>query len=72
MLANDDIEKSLCVLCYAVLSAESMKPSKFKRHLETKHPEHINSGDIKDEFLFYSALETTTKVDEHGIKVLRT
>ena len=36
-----DIEKPQCVLCYAVLSAESMKPLKLKRHLETKHPEHV-------------------------------
>ena len=39
VLANDGIEKPRCVLCHAVLSAESMKPSKLKRHLETKHPE---------------------------------
>ncbi|XP_068238448.1 zinc finger BED domain-containing protein 5-like [Palaemon carinicauda] len=112
VLANDGIEKPQCVLCHTILSAESLKPSKLKRHLETKHPEHakkdlnffkrherclksqrlnrsgsfqqqiatldestdvsscsqllvfvryINSGDIKDEFLFCSALETTTK-----------
>ena len=36
----DDIEKPQRVLCHAVLSAESMKTSKVKRHLETKHPEH--------------------------------
>ena len=42
LVANDGIEKPQCVLCHAVLSAESMKPSKLKRHLETKHPEHEN------------------------------
>ncbi|XP_068227883.1 protein FAM200C-like [Palaemon carinicauda] len=40
VLANDGIEKPQCVLCYTILSAESLKPSKLKRHLETKHPEH--------------------------------
>ena len=40
VLGNDGSEKPQCVLCHAVLSAESMKPSKLKRHLETKHPEH--------------------------------
>ena len=35
-------------LYHAVLSAESMKPSKPKRHLETKHPEHT----MKDLELF--------------------
>ena len=42
LVANYGIEKPQCVLCHAVLSAESMKPSKLKRHLETKHPEHEN------------------------------
>ncbi|CAI9723201.1 Hypothetical predicted protein [Octopus vulgaris] len=40
MFTNDDIGKPQCVLCHAVPSAVSMKPSKLKRHLETKHPEH--------------------------------
>lgn len=41
VLANNGIDKPQCVLCHVVLSAESMKPSKLKRHLETKHPEHV-------------------------------
>ena len=44
LVANDGIEKPQCVMCHAVLSAESMKPSKLKRHLETKHPEHENKN----------------------------
>ena len=36
----DDIEKLQSILCHAVLSAELMKPSTLKRHLEMKHPEH--------------------------------
>ncbi|KAG8238885.1 hypothetical protein J437_LFUL017602 [Ladona fulva] len=35
-VVNNSIEKPQFVLCNAVLSAESMKPSKLKRHLETK------------------------------------
>ena len=31
------IEKPQCVICNDVLSAESMKPNKCKRHFDTKH-----------------------------------
>ncbi len=41
VLANDGSEKPQCVLSHAVLSADSMKPSKLKRHLETKYPEQV-------------------------------
>ncbi|KAG7167071.1 Zinc finger BED domain-containing protein 5-like 6, partial [Homarus americanus] len=40
VLADNGVEKPQCVLCDVVLSAESMKPSELKRHLETKHLEH--------------------------------
>ncbi|MBN3288297.1 ZBED5 protein, partial [Polyodon spathula] len=33
-------ERLLCVFCQAVLSAESMKPNKLKRHLSSQHKEH--------------------------------
>ena len=36
-IVDQGIEKLQCVLCMKVLSPESMKPSKPKRHLETKH-----------------------------------
>ncbi|XP_048344945.1 protein ZBED8-like isoform X2 [Sphaerodactylus townsendi] len=32
------IEKPQCVVCGEVLSAESMKPNKLKRHFDSKHP----------------------------------
>lgn len=41
-IVSNGIEKPQCVLCNVVLSAESMKPSKLKRHLETKHSNHIS------------------------------
>ena len=36
-IVDQGIEKPQCVLCMKVLSPESMKPSKLKRHSETKH-----------------------------------
>ncbi|XP_039266311.2 zinc finger BED domain-containing protein 5-like [Styela clava] len=38
------IEKPQCVLCNVVLSAESRKPSKLKRHLETKHSKYTTKN----------------------------
>ena len=40
-LLSNGVEKSECVLCNVVLSAESMKPFQLKRHLKTKHPQHV-------------------------------
>ena len=40
-MLDDGKEKPQCVLCYTVLSNEAMKPSKFNRHLQQKHPEHV-------------------------------
>ena len=40
-IISNGIGKPQCVLCNAVLSAESMKPSKLKWHLETKHSNHV-------------------------------
>ena len=39
-------EKPQCVLCYKVLSNESMKKNKLKRQLETKHPQHVKKNCI--------------------------
>ena len=35
-------DKPQCVLCSEVLASTSLKPSKLKRHLETKHPSSVN------------------------------
>ena len=37
-LVTAGIEKPQCVICNEVLSAESMKPNKLKRHFDSKHP----------------------------------
>ena len=37
-------EQPQCVLCYDILSNECMKPAKLRRHLETKHKEHISKS----------------------------
>jgi len=38
--------KPQCVLCYKVLSNESLKKNKLKKHLETKHPLHAEKNRI--------------------------
>ena len=37
-------EKPQCVVCSEVLSEESMKPNKLRRHLESKHPKLKNKS----------------------------
>lgn len=34
-------ERPLCVFCSKILAADSMKPNKLKRHLETLHSEYV-------------------------------
>jgi hypothetical protein len=42
VLNKDSEDRPRCVLCCEVLLNESMKPSKLRRHLETKHDESVN------------------------------
>ena len=35
-----------CVICYQVLSNESMKPAKLSRHLQTKHPHFVDKSTV--------------------------
>ena len=43
-IVSDGLKKTQCVLCMKVISSESMKPSKLKRHLETKHTDFKDKG----------------------------
>lgn len=45
----NDEERPLCVICSKILAADSMKPNKLKRHLETLHKEYVNKP--KDFFI---------------------
>jgi len=42
LMKSNGEEKPQCVLCSEVLASTSLKPSKLKRHLESKHPSSIN------------------------------
>ncbi|XP_076803440.1 zinc finger BED domain-containing protein 5-like [Clavelina lepadiformis] len=37
-IVDAGIEKPQCVICNTIMSAESMKPNKMKRHFDAKHP----------------------------------
>ena len=39
VITSDGLQKPQSVVCFEVLAHTSLKPSKLKRHLETKHPE---------------------------------
>ena len=41
---SEDEQKPQCVFCSEILSNESMKPAKLRRHFETKHKEHTNKS----------------------------
>lgn len=56
-----------CVICLEILASESMKPSKLKRHLETKHPQYIN----KDK-QFFKRHENALKVQKKVINKFST
>ncbi len=34
-------ERPMCVLCLKTLAADSMKPTKLRRHIETMHPNYV-------------------------------
>ena len=63
VVRNSGIEKPQCVICCDMLSGESMKPSKLKRHLETRHPEYLEKEPSffqrKEDVLKRSRLDTT-------------
>ena len=55
-IQNSGIQTPQCVVCNETLSAESMKPSKLKRYLETRHPEHSSKDPS-----FFKRMETVLK-----------
>ena len=60
-IVNQGVEKPQFVLCIKVLSPESMKPSKLKRHLETKHT------DCKDKELSFFERVKRSRMDSSGV-----
>ena len=55
-VTSRSVEKRRGVLCSVVLSAESMKPSTLKRHLEPKH-----SITVRKDFEFFRRHEASLK-----------
>ncbi len=37
-------ERPMCVLCLKTLAADSMKPTKLRRHIETMHPNYFQKS----------------------------
>lgn len=59
----DDEEKPQCLICTKILAADSLKPSKLKRHVETKHPEFEN----KTVDFFKSSFKKVLSVPEKAL-----
>ena len=58
-------EKPQCVVCSEVLSEESMKPNKLRRHLESKHPKLKNKS--PEFFKSKSVQLKKSRLDSDGI-----
>ena len=43
-IGDKDCPRPQCVVCGDILANSSLKPSLLKRHLETKHPTHVNKS----------------------------
>ena len=54
---NAEVEKPMCLLCSKVLAADSMRPGKLKRHLETTHSDYVD----KPKEFFQRKLDEFTK-----------
>lgn len=52
-----------CLMCSTTLSNESMNPSKLKRHLETKHPDHKNKP-----IIFFETLRSDLQKQSKKLK----
>ena len=62
---ENSIEKPQCVICSKVLTQESMKPSKLKQHLESRHSELV--GKSVDYFRRKSELLKNCCLDSEGM-----
>ena len=40
-ITDKDVVKPQCVICHEILTAESLRSSKLRLHMETKHPQHV-------------------------------
>ena len=40
-ITDKGVVKSQCVIHHKILTVESLRPSKLRLHLETKHPQHV-------------------------------
>lgn len=56
-----------CLMCSTTLSNESMNPSKLKRHLETKHPDHKNKP-----IIFFETLRSDLQKQSKKLKKFTT
>ena len=62
---ENSIEKPQCVICSKVLTQESMKPSKLKQHLESRHSELV--GKLVYYFRRKSELLKNCRLDSEGM-----
>ena len=56
LLIDYGVEKEQCVVCYRVLSNQSLRPSKLSNHLKKNHPELKNKS-----IEYFRQLESTCK-----------
>ena len=64
-VTENSVEKPQCVVCSKVLAQESMKPSKLKQHLESRHGELV--GKSADYFRRKSELLKNCRLDSGGM-----
>ena len=63
-MTDRGVQKPQCVICYEVLSKESMKRNKLQRHLSTKHSAYVD----RDRSFFERKLAALkdTRLDKEG------
>lgn len=61
VITSDGLQKPQCVVCFEVLAHTSLKPSKLKRHLESKHPDLVDKN-----LSFFQRMEENLELIQHG------